>query len=356
MGLDVVDQATARQRVVESLGFDSDVHELTTPEVRAALVRHAASIRCPVDRRRLVATLNDAIGPLVPDRESFASDLSETLESILAHGDLYETALEAGERPLLRLGAPRYVAATPTRFLLLGIRADGVAFLPRDESAQIEYQGHIRTIKVSATNAGALEQTLQAVGLAKVTRSQWLRRPEASSPEDLVTRYDARLVASPESSIDGLQILDPTGSVLYYRGRWRPTTTGDNGCFLARRPQAFGADLWCYTEVQDGIAVRVIDLPTDSGLSAVDEAWWLQAAIDATRRHPQRVRLRESDDGGSILDFFSPVPRWVQRHLDIVGSPCPKASGALFSYAIQTSDAENLLDFTHDTIWTEQLT
>jgi len=49
-----------------------------------------------------------------------------------------------------------------------------------------------------------------------------------------------------------------------------------------------------------------------------DVAWQLQMAIDQSRGTPQKYRKR-AGTGGAYVDFFSPIPLWVQRRMFVVG-------------------------------------
>ncbi|MGH3493756.1 MAG: hypothetical protein ACRDQ1_11025, partial [Sciscionella sp.] len=181
-----------------------------------------------------------------------------------------------------------------------------------------------------------LDQLMMVNDIAERSVSQWLQAPRPRSAVELLGEYTMRLdAAGPSGEIEGPRILDPAAPVQYYRGRWRAPKSGDSGMFLARRPQAYGADLWCVARLDDGRFVRLVDLPLfGSLLPAADEAWELQAAIDAERGHRQRVRVRPTSDAGyAAIDFFSPLPSWAQRRLDLFGTPLLAGRGALFTYS-----------------------
>ena len=78
-----------------------------------------------------------------------------------------------------------------------------------------------------------------------------------------------------------------TAPVRYYKGRWREPIASD-GIFVARRPQAYGAPVWCAVELADGVPQAVLDLPIDSSIApGWDDARKLQAALDAERGSPR---------------------------------------------------------------------
>src|SRR6185295_17906791 len=123
--------------------------------------------------------------------------------------------------------------------------------------------------------------------------SEWLRAPSAESFAEHFSRLDRLLdLAEPSREIPGLSLLDPEQSVRYYRGRWAEPRS-QSGRFVARRSQAYGADLWCYVQLREGHPERLIDFPTQgSQWRGCDEAWRLQMAVDARRGAPQRFRVR----------------------------------------------------------------
>ena len=108
----------------------------------------------------------------------------------------------------------------------------------------------------------------------------------------------------------------------------------DNGRYVARRSRRFGADFWCYVQIRDGEVHRLMDLPRlPHSETPHDEAWRLQAASDAQQGTPQVYRIR-SENEGTVLDVFSPLPSWAERQFRVVSEPKPeaKAKGALRSY------------------------
>ena len=120
---------------------------------------------------------------------------------------------------------------------------------------------------------------------------------------------------------------------------------------VGRRAQAYGADLWCYVEVDRGIPVRFVDLPlANSVWRGCDEAWRLQAAIDCERGTPQVFRRRSGPKGTDVIDLFSPMPMWARRRWDAVGEPI-ESSGCLFSYKFRNGEVLEEVDFLKDKLW-----
>ena len=147
----------------------------------------------------------------------------------------------------------------------------------------------------------------------------------------------------------------PRRSVRYYRGRWAEPRA-QSGRFVARRSQAYGADLWCYLEMRSGNPERLIDLPAGgSRWRGCDEAWYLQMAIDAQRGEPQRFRIRAGPEDALVLEFFSPVPMWARRRWDAVGEPV-SASGCLFAYRLAEAELAEEMRFVREALWLDEMT
>jgi len=108
----------------------------------------------------------------------------------------------------------------------------------------------------------------------------------------------------------------------------------------------------------DGEVIRLIDLPLESPLArGADEAWRLQAAMDSLAGQPQSVRVAASQRAGrAIVNFFSPVPSWAQRRLDIVGTPLLRSKGALLSYALPEQELDEELAALARTMWIASVT
>jgi hypothetical protein len=146
-----------------------------------------------------------------------------------------------------------------------------------------------------------------------------------------------------------LQILDSAQPVTYYRGRWTAPKR-QSGNFVARRPQEFGASLWCFVALQDGAPARLLDFPLKkSRWRGCDAAWHVQMALDRRLGHPQLYRRRAVNDGVR-LDFFSPLPLWAERRLILFGRPIPPEK-CLMSYWLPAGEAKVEERFLQDRLW-----
>jgi len=335
---------------VKALGLDPEIFVLEYPEVICASLRRAASFLCPTTPAVLVNTTTEVLNPLL-DEPLQRDEVASLLDQLVSIGDLLELAEVTPERTtrLLYLGPPSYVERVPGRYLLTGIRPSGRALV--SGAIPVEHVGHTRTASLDVAES---DSQLKALGLHRIGTKQWIGEPSTIPAREFVATYRQRLtVAGAAGHIDGLTIIDPAARVTYYRGRWRPPAPGDNGDFVGRRPQAYGADLWCVVRLADGIAERLVDLPLGrSALPATDQAWRLQAAIDAERGAPLTFRIADRPATAEcMVDLFSPLPSWAERYLELAGTSADRARGALFSYRIPASALEGLRSVLTGTLW-----
>lgn len=346
---------TAASAAIETLGLDPSTIDLTSTEALAASLRRAASFMCPTSPGRLVDAVYGVVQPLAGVSVS-RSDVAEILEQLVSSGDLLELRHDNGRSTrLLFLAPPSFIERGPGHCLLLGIRPFGAPLIEDDLADAIDYEGHTRSIRLDAAEGPA---ELAERGLRAVAKERWVSRPAGEAPAGLIDRYRVRLdVAGQAGELDGIQLLDPMASVRYYTGRWRTPSPGDTGDFVARRPQAYGADLWCLIRFEDGAPRRLIELPVnDPVVPGRDEAWRYQAAVDAARGVPQRFRRRASGSPGDdlIIDFFSPLPGFAERYLQLAGLALGKTPGALFSFRVPSGASDDAMTFLADMLWMEQ--
>ena len=354
MGVTVASAEKVAADAVASLGLDAAAVSLISAEGLAAVLRRAASFLCPTSPLRLVQAVDESLVSLPGYSDDTRSDLRATLDALVSYGDLVELPVddEGTTRRRLFLGPPTFVSRPSGSLLLTGVRPEGAPLIDDAKlEASVEYNAHVRTIP--AVGAASVD-ALTGNGLVEIDLAQWTRAPRPTSPDALLAEMGARLAASkPTGDVAGLQLLDPEASVAFYRGRWRGPKRGDRGSYVGRRPQAFGADRWCYVEVVDGEAFRLLDFPiTAGGGRGADDALRLQAAIDAATGRPQRFRVHQSAFGDtSVVDLFSPLPTWAQRRLDVFGVPLLRGRGALMSYAIANDEVDEESRFLQESLW-----
>ncbi|HKX46486.1 MAG TPA: hypothetical protein VJP77_07270 [Planctomycetota bacterium] len=341
---------------VRELGLDPDTLDLTTPEGLAGALRRVASYLCPCSAATLVRAVVQPLRGLVPDLDKAREFVEGTLEAMVSHGDVLEQPeVQDGPpsgRVLLYAAPASFVFRQSGLVVLLGVAADQLSPLPEELERRIQYLGHVR--RLTPSRGEDLRSELRQLGLLELTSDAWLKGPGPNSAAQVVTAMDRALDGlAPSRDIPGLLLLDPTKPVRYYRGRWAEPKT-QTGRFVARRQQAYGADLWCYVQLTNGRPERMIDL-TDRGSRwrACDEAWYLQMAIDSQRGSPQRFRVTPSGDA-LVLEFFSPAPAWARRRWDAIGEPVPSA-GSLFAYRIPKTEVEEERRFAREALWLEEM-
>jgi hypothetical protein len=281
----------------------------------------------------------------------------ELLEQLISTGDLLELTESTVDHKvrLLYLGPPSFVERAPGQFLITGIRPLAA---PLVTSFVVNYVLHTRTVTLDSESG---DRQLRAAGLHKIGQAQWVGRPATLSAVEFVEMYRIRLSAARAAgAVEGLQIIDPARRPRYYRGRWRQPEKKDNGDFVGRRPQAYGADLWCAVRLNDGEPERLLDLPVDAAPNpARDDAWRLQAAIDAVSGRSLEYRVRSIPNSTplvSIVDFFSPLPTWAERYLELIGTAADKSRGALFSYGVEDSALVSLRSTLNEALWMNVVT
>lgn len=338
---------------VEVLGLDPDAVDLVSTEALAASVRRAASFMCPTTPGALARGVVNALAWLPGFSEDVRLATHDTVQALVSYGDLLELPLDdsSGKRRHVFLGPPSYVLRE-NGCLLVGIRPDGEALVSEELLEDVEAEGHTRIL--GSEDPEALADSLRAEGLNELSSENWTRPPRSAEAREIIEAYTARLrAAGPAGEIEGLSLIDPAARPDYYRGRWRPVAPNDEGDFVARRPQAFGADLWCFAEVQGGEATKLVDLPVESPLApGSDEAWRLQAALDAERGHPQRLSVRPGPhEASAIMDVYAPLPSWARRRLDLFSTPVERGRGALFSYCISRGHLADEVEFLGRMMW-----
>lgn len=336
---------------IEALGFDSAALDLTSVEAMACSLRRTAALLCPCSGRTLLSALLQSFEHLV-DTSELHKPLEQTLEALVAHGDLVEVKDASQEETpgvLLHIGRPSFTCRSSGAAILIGVAPDGLSPLPDFLEGQVDYINHLRLLPASA--APELAEQLRELGLSELKLDKWLKPPARSTAEEFLGGVDELLdKAGRSGDITNLEVLDPTTKVTYYPKRWVPLKN-QTGRFVARRPQAYGADLWCYLEVKSGQPMRFVDLPLCLGsMRGCDEAWRLQAAIDHLRGAPQLFQVRPGPSDTRVLRFFSPVPMWACRRWDALGEPTSSES-CLFAYKLPEAEIAEEVSFLKQCLW-----
>ena len=318
----------------------------------AALLRHTAGICCPCSAATLRAAVLESMQYLSEHGE-LASKIDDAIEGLVVGGDLLELSQVTTDDPSVKgtwlfAAPPSFVMRPSGSIFLIGIVADRDTYLPSELMSRIHYDGYTRAI-MPALNEG-LPEELMALGLQKLSEENWLKLPKAQKAEELRDAIAGKLRTQQRSGdIPDLQIIAPSRTVTYYRGRWLKPKR-QNGLFVARRPQEYGAPIWCAVELEDGQPRRLLDLPTPrTRWRGCDEAWRLQMAMDRANGTPQVYRARSAGEY-VYLDFFSPLPLWAERRLMLIGRH-EEPEKCLLSYRVRAKELEVEEDFLQKHLW-----
>lgn len=321
----------------------------TTSQLLKPALRRAAHILAPVARSDLVRFVAEPLGPLGDQREAVDS----ALEEMIIYGDILamrRQPLDEWDAPaeVLRPAPPTFVRRSNGEFIILGVAGDHPTALSQELETLVVDDGMVRRLP---PDDGDLSTHLRLLGFAQLSEQAWLRTPQAEKATAHCTHWRTRLNAAPllDHAVDDLEILDGARDPRYYRGRWT-AAAGQNGMFVARRPQLYGAPLWSLAHLEQGRARRLIDLyANDDRQRPCDLAWRLQAALDAERAAPQRVRIRRTGATAS-LDLFSPLPAFAERRLALVAT---KAAGVqcLYSFTLPTTRLAEEIGALRSLLW-----
>lgn len=339
---------------VAELGLDHTYLDLTSIEVIAAALRRAGQILCPCSATTLIRAVAEPLRGLIEDVEETRGIVRETLESLVAFGDLLEYSdIESDDSShsavLLYAAPPSFISRDSGTAILLGISPPA----PECFADRIEYKGHVRRLRPD--HGEDLDEELKQLGYSEVPIDQWLRIPSPETPIRHMDHMDRLLDAAQSSGeVADLHVLDWNRPVRFYRGRW--TTAGKlSGRFVARRGQTYGGDLWCYVELSNGSANRLVDLPLpNSQWRGCDEAWRLQMAIDASNENSQVFSVHSGSSNSYVMRFFSPLPMWARRRLDSIGH-LVTSPGCLFAYGLAEAELAEEVDFAREMLWLEEL-
>lgn len=350
-----ITQAELHQLGVAALGLDPTVLDLCSVECIANCLRRAAGFMCPCPPRSLIDAVMQPLDRVIQNPEELRQSVEEILDAMVAYGDFVECrTTRPDELPmstiLLFATPPTFVPLHDGGAFLLGITPDHVSALPDSVSRRIEYVNYLR--RIEPENGENLRVELSQLGLIELHVNHWLKTPQPMPAEPYVYKFDIALEnAGPPGQIQKLRILDGSKSQLYYRGRWVEPRF-HTGRYVARRPQSYGADLWCYTEIERGELKRLVDLPIfETRWRACDEAWRLQAARDSLSGTPQQYRTcRGPAKDTTLLQLFSPIPLWLQRRWEAIGQPA-LASGCLLAYTLPDRRLTEELKFANEHFW-----
>ena len=346
-------EATRSNLGLPPLGSPTDV---VSDQFLAAVIRHSAGFLCPCSGATIRSVVMESLRYLVTDT-GLAERIDDVIERLIIVGDLLELSHATTSDAIVRgtwifAAPPGYVVRPGGKIFLTGIVSDRDTYLPLALSERIQNVDFTRTLAPNPNEDLAVD--LAELGLQQISQDTWLKCPrEQSAAEFLSICMDKLYAGSHSSDIPDLQILNSDSPVTYYKGRW-VSPKKHSGVFVARRPQEYGAPIWCFVELENGDPKYLLDFPLrNTPWRGCDSAWHLQSAIDSERGTPQQYRLR-STFNGTYLDFFSPLPLWAHRRLMVVGQ---KASPdkCLISFRIPESEVEEEERFLRQQLWLRKI-
>jgi hypothetical protein len=319
----------------------------------ASVLRRIAVTTCPCSREVLVGCVVDAFtGFGMP--ETIKLRVRDVLDSLVVIGDLLELG---GEMSLPGVMAEDWLYCAPPAFvvrdgslLLLGIEPEDRASMPAVLRARVVCQSELRYIRTNDDRDDVAAQ-LRVAGYLEISNVAWTRAPQNQSAEAFLDAVVRRLYAtSSRGALEGLQVYGPANPGKRFASRLG-SPAGLSGFHVGRRPQAFGAAIWVFVELDQGRPIRFLDLPWRGGkFRGCDHGWRIQSALDARAGRPQVYRVTLIDDDFDCYEFFSPLPLWIERKLRIHGQKIT-AHGALFAYALDRNCDHGIDDLVRSYMW-----
>jgi hypothetical protein len=325
-------------------------------QLLAQVARRAINIMAPCATHELVRAVTQSFAGLGENDEAFSDRVAAIVEDLIVYGDILEMRQSTEDSFadargfLLRPGPPSFVTRKNGSVVILGIAGDQLTPLTADLDARTVHHGVLRI--VSDVSGVDLQVTLTELGLFKMPEKTWLRLPSFETAEIHFATWQKLVEEEPASmSIEGLQVLDTARSPSYYKDRWGPPERSQTGFYIARRPQKYGASLWCLAELHNGNLRRFKDLSVAGDrLRPFDIAWRIQAALDARAGKPQSFRISTKDASTALFRFYSPLPSWCERYLAVAGQKT-KADRCLFSFELPASQSLYGAQFLQEALW-----
>ena len=345
----IIDRSEALQQAAKSLGLESQGHTTITRSMLAQSLRRAVFNAAPIAAHALRELVVAALEPLADNTETLKMEIEETLRDVIAMGDILEMRTDFSGRSdiVLRPAPPAFIERRDGTFVIIGISGDEIT--PDLETPIIHHARGLRSARSAHSQTCRAE--LLNLGLIEIPERLWLHAPAVLDATDFVALWKARLPTEFNSEkIEDLELLDTALPTSFYKGRWVTIRANHTGLFVARRRQRFGSRLWSLVDVKDGIVQRLTDIRTnDSRARDCDEAWRLQAAMDAAAGAPQKVMVFENGLT-SILAFQGPLPSWAARRLSFIGEQVimPRA---LLAFKISTDNVDDELRWLGDNLW-----
>jgi hypothetical protein len=339
-------------RTAHSLALNGP--QVSHQSVAAQALRRAVSALAPCSRTEALRFARQPLAGILAVEDEWFEDI---LDSLIAYGDVLEVTPQDEDawrtgKLVLRPPPPSFVRRSSGDLIILGVAGDQPTALLGEWADRLEHQGPLRTLR-QPLPSGTVD-FLKSLGLVELPEAIWLRAPATASAQTYSERSRDEVLRMPlaPAPLDGLSLIDPSGPVTFYSGRWRPPVPSDSDVFVARRQQAFGLRPWCLVELERGEPRRLQDLvATDNRERPCDLAWRIQAAFDASAGRPQQVRSAKAVEVVK-LEFFSPLPAFAERRLAIKGEK--SARGCLFTYSVPSAVAAHELAALSEKLWLKE--
>jgi hypothetical protein len=325
----------------------------------AASIRRAAAFLCPCSETTLLNTLCASLSPILDDELTLLSKLQDAINKLFIGGDLLELSdVSVGDinakGTWIFAAPPAFITRPNGNIFIFGITPDENSPIP-SLSSRIDYEGYKRILRKQENED--LESTLRDLGLVQVSDKAWFKLPKVVAPDKYMSELSRRFsIDKICGSVSEYEIIDHQLPNNFYRKRWvKPKD--QTGLFVGRRPQVFGSPIWGLFEISQGNVTNFIDLPL--ALNGVqqrgcDTAWHCQLAIDHLQGQAQKFRMRDYEQG-VIFDFFSPIPLWAERRLNVIGHST-RFSDGLFSYFIPKDEVPAEVKFLTEYLWMKTIT
>lgn len=345
--------------IAEQLGLADVV--TATDELPAVLVasvlRRIAATACPCAREVLVGNAVDAFAGL-GEIEAIKLRVREVLDSLVVIGDLLELG---GSTSLPGVMAEDWLYCAPPTFvirdgsiLLLGIEPEDQASLPASLRDQVIRQREWRYLQVDGDEE-VIGGQLRTAGYLEISKVAWMRLPKNQTAEVFLDSVIRRLnEEGGQGALEGLQVYGSTNEVKRFASRLT-SPLGRSGYHIGRRPQAFGAPIWVFVELDQGQPIRFLDLPWRGGrFRGCDHGWRIQSALDVQAGRPQTYRVVQLEGDLDRYEFLSPVPLWIERRLKIEGE-WTQAKHALFAYTLGRHSGHDVNAMVQSYMWFKQI-
>lgn len=340
----------------QQLGLDDGHADGLSTALVAAVLRRTAVSTCPCPRDAIVDIATASLQGL-DDSESTRDRVREVLDRLVVIGDL----LELGNASSLPgVAADDWVYCAPPTFvvqdgsiLILGIEAEDQAAMPPALRQSMRGRRELRFIPNWAGDE--VQQQLVEAGYLEVSGAAWMRLPSERTAMQFKDDAVRRLQDSGgRGELEGLTVIGLPRASNNFKARWG-SPGAQTGYFVGRRPQAFGAPIWVFVELDRGRPTRYIDLPWSAArFRGCDLGWRIQSALDTLAGTPQSYRIASVSDDLDRYEFFSPLPLWIERRLRIHGEKV-LVGCALIAYELACDVDHAIDDLLHSHMWFTQL-